>query len=212
MIKLIGLLLLLANLAHAEAPRADQLIEIFNQFNRRYTSGHYVADVGLANDFTAKQEAMVNGLKKSGGLKKILTIENDYLVDLNITAYAMLDEQNRFIAIYWDKSKYTSEEERSFLRFASIDLFSKGLPFVPISGTHAVVVKGFHFNSYEGGTLQFIYLKDFQHKTMGTINLFLLIKNKAWGIYSEQQVPVTSCMVKTWTGFLNGGVKEIILK
>ncbi|MBC7742776.1 MAG: hypothetical protein H7061_11290 [Bdellovibrionaceae bacterium] len=212
MMKLFALLIFMASFAHAEAPRQQQLNEIFQQFSRRFASGHYVNDVVLMKDFIAKQDAMASALKKNGALKKVLFIENDYTVKLNVTVYAFTDEQNNLLGVYWDKSVYDCEEEYSLLRFASLDMVATGLKFMPISGTSAIVVVGARFVPATGGTLQFNYLKDFGRKEWGSMNLFLQKKAATWAIYNEQSQVVTQGFVKTWTGFLNGGVKEILLK
>ncbi|MBC7421110.1 MAG: hypothetical protein H7328_10315, partial [Bdellovibrio sp.] len=56
------------------------------------------------------------------------------------------------------------------------------------------------------------FLKDYRDQTWGWVNLPLLNKNNSWNIYTEQSLLITTAMVKSWTGFLNGGVKEFILK
>lgn len=201
-----------AVIGQAEVPRAEQLKQIFAEMSRRYTDGKYVTDNNLITEFNLKQDAMVSALKNNGGLKKVLFIKNDYRPQLTVTLYAFIDEEDRFLSVYWDKSEYYDEEERSYLRFANAPMLARGLKFVPLGGSHALVVNGLQFEAATGGTLQFNYLKDYQADAWGITNLPLLRKNNSWGIYNENLILVTEAMVKSWTGFFNGGVSEFILR
>lgn len=198
--------------SHATA--LEKLNSLFEEYNKRFASGHYVSDSSLIKAFNIKQDAMVAELKQSKNLQQVLFIQNSYDTALTVTVYTFSDEQNNLIGIYYDLSKYYDEETRSYLRFSHLEMVATGLNFVPVNGNYALIIKGFYFKPEAGGTLQFNYLKDLNKNSWGATNVFLIKKNNAWLLTDEKSTPVTLAYVKAWTSFFppNGGVKEFILR
>lgn len=198
--------------SHADV--SEKINSLFAEYNNRFATGQYVADQSLIASFNVQQDALVAELKQTNNLQKILFIQNSYDSALTVTIFAITDEQNNLLGLYYDLSKYFDEETRSYLRFNVLSMLTAGLSFVPVNGNYALVVKGFYFQPTIGGTLQFNYLKDLKKKIFGTANIFLLKKNNAWLLTNEKSTPVTLAYIQAWTSFFppNGGVKEFILR
>lgn len=194
--------------------RSQQLNQLLLDYNKRFVNGKYVSDRKQIQDFNLKQDALATELKKSGNLKPVLFITNDFDDKLTVNLFAFIDENNNFIGFFYDKSNYYDEEERSYIRFSTIDMLTKGLNFVPVNGTHALVVKGHYFTPAQGGTLQFNFLKDLNAGSWGALNVFLLNRNQGWGLFNLQYQPVSRASVKTWSSVFppNGGVSDIVIQ
>lgn len=198
----------------AQAARVDQLNQVFANYNKRFATGSYVKNAALAAEFTNAQEAFVAQLKAAKILKPILVITNDFDDSLVVTLFVLVDENNSLLAFYHEKSTYSSQEERSFLRFRTPATFEKGVGFIAIDGGYALNVKGFYFKPQTSATLQFNYLTNLKKKTTSALNLFLLKKNNSWDFYTEQYQLVRTADVKTWSSLFppNGGVESVQLK
>lgn len=195
------------------ATRVEQLNQVFANYNKRFTTGAYVKNSNLANEFTSSQETFVAQMKSIGALKQILVINNDYDNSLIIKLYLLTDEQNSILGFYHEKSSYASNEERSFLRFRLPSVFEQGVGFIRLDSGYALTVKGFYFKPDTSATIQFVYLTDLIKSSVGVLNLFLLKKNEAWGFYTEQYQPVQSAFVKAWTSLFppSGGISSVVL-
>jgi hypothetical protein len=196
------------------ASRIDQMNQLFTDYNVRFVAGKYVSNSNQIRSFNLQQDALATDFKKSGGLQQVLLLTNDFDKSLSVKLYLLLDENNALFGVYYEKSSYYDEEERSYLRFKALNQLEAGLGFVSVNGTYALKVKGFYFKPNESATLQFAYLTDLKKNSVGSINLFILNRNNSWAIYNESYGIITQADVKTWSSFFppNGGVKQIILR
>lgn len=207
------LVTLLASSAFADT-RIDKLNLLFSEYNKRFTSGVYVSNQQQINSFNSQQDAFAADIKNTRGMQSALQITNDYDASLSVQLYLLFDDSLNLLGFYYEKSTYDSEEERSFLRLKLLADLEKGVGFVPVNGAHALTVKGFYFKPSTGGTLQFAYLTDLKNKSYAAVNIFVIKKDQAWGLYNEAYQPVSWADVITWTSFFppNGGVKQVLLK
>lgn len=194
--------------------RRQQLNVLLTEYSKRYVNGKYVSNKNQIQSFNVIQDALAAELKKSGNLKQVLTVTNDYEKALTINLYAFIDEKNTFVGFFHEKSYYYDEEERSYLRFSTQQTIDQGLKFIPVNGSHAVIVKGHYFTPEKGGTVQVSYLKDLQENQWGAVNLFLLNRGNGWGFFNLQYAPVTKALVRAWSSIFppNGGVREIVIQ
>lgn len=190
---------------------AQRLNQLFSDYGKRFVNGKYVSNAKQIQDFNSKQDAFALAQKQSGNLKQILFITNDFEKDLIVKLYALVDEKSNLLALFYEKTSYYDEEGRSYLRFFPLPTLADGIKFVPVNGSHALIVKGHYFTPDKGGTLQFNYLKDLRSNSWGALNLFLINRGKGWGLFNLQYQPMQSANVKTWTSFLNGGVSDIVI-
>lgn len=189
----------------------QQLNQLIVDYNRRFVGGKYISDKSSIRDFNLKQDAVASQLKQSGNLRKVLFITNDHEENLTVNLYALIDENNALTGLFYEKSYYFDEEERSYIRFSTIEALTQGLKFVAVNGTHALVVKGHYFTAAAGGTLQFNFLKDLKAKTWGAMNLFLINRTQGWALYNQSYQAITTASVTTWSSIFppNGGVRDI---
>ena len=194
--------------------RRQQLNSLLTEYSKRFLNGKYVSNKNQIQSFNALQDALAAELKKSGNLKPVLTVTNDYEKALTINLYAFIDEKNTFVGFFHEKSYYYDEEERSYLRFSNQQAIDQGLKFIPVNGSHAVIVKGHYFTPEKGGTIQVSYLKDLQENQWGAVNLFLLNRGSGWSFFNLQYVAVTKAFVRAWSSIFppNGGVREIVIQ
>lgn len=192
--------------------RLSEISKLFADYNQRFSNGKYVSDKKQIQSFTVQQDSLVESFKSSGALTQLLFIRNSYDASLTVALYALTDENNNLLGFYYEKSTYVDEEEKSYLRFSTIKMIEAGIGFVPINGSHALIVKGFYVKPSESATLQFNFLQNLKQNSWGHKNLFLLKKNNIWSLFSEQLTPVSKAQVDVWTSLFppNGGVKDII--
>lgn len=193
--------------------KKQQLNQLFVEYGNRFMNGKYISDKRQIQDFNFKQESLAADLKRSGNLRPIFFITNDFNTDLTVNLFALTDEQNNLLGLFYEKSNYYDDEERSYLRFFSLTTVADGLKFVSVNGSHALIVKGHYFSPNKGGTLQFNYLKDLRNNSWGALNVFLLNRGQGWELFNLQYQPVKNANVKTWTSFFppNGGVTDIVI-
>lgn len=198
--------------ASATETHLSQLSQLFTDYNHRFSNGKYVSDQKQIQSFNLAQDNLVASFKSSGALRQILFIRNSYDTSLTVALYSLTDENNALLGFYYEKSNYADEEERSYLHFSTIKMIEAGIGFVPVNGSHALIVKGFYFKPDESATLQFNFLQNLKQNSWGHKNLFLLKKNNIWSLFSEQMAPVSQAHVDVWTSLFppNGGVKDIL--
>lgn len=192
----------------------QQLNQLILDYNKRFVGGKYVSDKTSIRDFNTKQDAVAARLKQSGNLRRILFITNDHEENLTVNLYALIDENNKLTGLFYEKSYYFDEEERSYIRFSTIETVAQGLKFVAVNGTHALIVKGHYFTAEAGGTLQFNYLKDLKANLWGALNLFMVNRTQGWALYNTSYQVVTTASVATWSSLFppNGGVRDILVQ
>jgi len=192
----------------------QKIAQLFSDYNQRFANGRYVSNRDQIKTFNLKQDALFAELQKSGNLKKVLFITNDSDESLTVNLYVLFDEGNTLVGLFYEKSQYYDEEERSYLRFSTLPIIAEGLKFIPVNGSHALIVKGHYFTAEKGGTLQFNFLKDLNSNTWGALNLFLINRGQGWRLYNTQYQLLSEAYVTTWTSLFppNGGVKDIQIK
>jgi hypothetical protein len=194
------------------ATRLDEISQLFTDYNQRFLNGKYVSDQHQIQSFNAEQDNLVAAFKSLGALRQILFIKNSYDPSLTVSLFSLTDENNNLLGFYYEKSTYVDEEERSYLRFSTIKMIETGIGFVPVNGSHALIVKGFYFKPSESATLQFNFMQNLKKNSWGHKNIFLLKKNNTWSLFSEQMSAISEAYVDVWTSLLppNGGVKDIL--
>lgn len=191
--------------------RIEQIGQLFSTYNQRFENGKYKSNSKQIKQFNLLQDNLAAQFKQNSALKKILYITNSYQQDLTVTLYALTNETNSLLGFYYEKSSYVDEEERSYLRFSTLKMAETGLNFVPVNGTHALIVKGFYITPESSMTLQFNYLENLKKNQWGTQNIFLLKKNNDWLLFTTEGKATTQAHIEVWTSIfpLNGGVKSV---
>jgi hypothetical protein len=193
---------------------AEGLNQLFVNYNKRFSTGSYVSNPQLMREFNLQQDGLVAELKKNSALKKLISITNDYDKSLSVQLYILVKEDNSMLGLYYEKSTYASEEERSYLRFKVLSDLEKGIGFISVNGSYALVVKGFYLKPEISATLQFNYLTDLRNNKISSLNVFIQKKNNSWALYNQNNQVIQAAEVKTWSSIFppNGGVKQILLK
>lgn len=191
-----------------------QLNQLFSDYNKRFVDGSYVKNTQQIQMFTKQQESLAAQLKASQSLRKVLVINNDITSALVITLYALVDDKNSLVGIYYEKSAYLSDNDKSFLRFRLISHLKDGLGFISVNGSHALTVKGHGIPTDGSAKIQFIFLTDAQSKQTSTVHLHLRRNNNAWNFFATNNRPASLAKVHTWTTLspVNGGVRRITLE
>lgn len=212
MTKIFFLITVFSSLVFAES-RLQKLNSLYSLYAERFNSGKYVSSPEQISSFNKAQDNLKNEMLSAGALKKTVVVHNDYETDLVISLYTLSSEDGKLLALYREKSKYYDEEERSFLRFTSLDRLSDGIQFIRLNEGYAIQLKGFYFNPTTGGTLRINYLTNLNQNKFSALDLFVVKGVSGWQFVTSESKSVNEIFVKTWKSIFppNGGVKELVL-